>query len=244
MNVQPEPTPTGTLPEPSPAVEPIAPAATLGRRISVPEPLTRFVAKLAFELLVVFIGVSLAFFVENRRQASNNAAQARQTYAALAAELADHATIGQRVLNEYLQRQKEWDDAFARGERPLPWFIPWNSAGPPRAAWDATLAGGGVGLIDRSIFYELAKYYRIVEVYMVPVDGPDAFADAEIVPHLDEGPNAFYVSGEHQLKPKYQAYLDRRRAVLAGMQDGLRKARTLLAEVEKRAEGQIASAHP
>src|SRR5207249_2236826 len=98
-------------------------------------------------------------------------------------------------------------------------------------------------LIERPLFYELAKYYQLVDMYMVPVDGPDPFADTEIVPYLDDGASAFYVPGKHQLKPKYQAYLDRRRAVLAGTQIGLSRARALLADLRSRAGGPIATTH-
>jgi hypothetical protein len=218
--------------------------APSSRKISLPEPLSRFIAKLAFELVVVFAGVSLAFVAENRRQQAQKLSQARDIYSALAMELTDHTTVGQQVLNRYLARQKEWDDAFGRGERPIPWFIPWANVGPPRAAWEVTVSSGGIGLIDRPLFYELAKYYQLVEMYLVPVDAPDAFVDAEIVPHLQEGPEAFYMLGKHELRPTYRAYVDRRRAVLAGAEAGLGTGRALLAELRRRAGGTIASVHP
>jgi hypothetical protein len=218
--------------------------APASRKISLPEPLSQFIAKLAFELVVVFAGVSLAFVAENRRQEAQKLSQARDIYSALAAELTDHTTVGQQVLNRYLARQKEWDDAFAGGQRPIPWFIPWGNVGPPRAAWEATVSGGGIGLIDRPLFYELAKYYGLVEMYMVPVDAQDAFVDAEIVPHLQEGPDAFYMLGKHELRPTYRAYVDRRRVVLAGAEAGLVSGRSLLAELRRRAGDTIAAVHP
>ena len=210
----------------------------------IPRRLGRFVARLSFELLVVFIGVTLAFLAENRRKERERAAQAREVYAALAAELADHTTVGQQILDQYLTRQRDWDAAFARGDRPIPWYIPWSNSGPPRAAWEATLASGGINVMDPPLFYELAKYYRLVEVYMVPVDGPDPFVDTEIVPYLGQGADAFYLPGKHQLRPKYQAYLERRRAVLTGAQYGINQGKILLAQLRNRASGPIATPHP
>jgi hypothetical protein len=105
------------------------------------------------------------------------------------------------------------------------------------------LASDAVSLIDRSLFYELAKYYRVVEMYFVPVDGPDPFVDAEIVPYLDQGPSAFYRPGKHELKPKYQAYLDRRRTILAAAKAGFDKGKILLAELRKRTSLSVVTPH-
>ena len=227
------------------AIDPNARTDVSARQATrMPQRLGGFVARLSFELLVVFIGVTLAFLAENRRKERERAVQAQEVYAALAAELADHTTVGQHVLDEYLKRQRDWDEAFARGERPIPWFIPWSRSGPPRAAWDATLASGGIGVIDPRLFYELAKYYRLVEVYMVPVDGPDPFVDTEIVPHLEQGADAFYSPGKHHLRPKYQAYLERRRTVLTGAQYGINQGKILLAQLRNRSAGVIPSPHP
>src|SRR6185312_13100718 len=101
--------------EPAPASIDVAPPPS--RRTVLSEPLSRFMAKLAFELLVVFAGVTLAFVAENRRQQIQRANQAREIYAALAAEITDHTTVGQRVLDQYLEQEKTWDASFARGER-------------------------------------------------------------------------------------------------------------------------------
>jgi hypothetical protein len=185
-----------------------------------------FVVRLAFEFTVVFAGVSLAFVADSLREGVNQRARADQTYRALEEELGDHVTKGQAVLDEYVAARDEWRESLEDGERPIPWFIPWSMAGPPLDAWDAVLAAGGIDLIDPALFFGLVKYYRMVDWYLVPVDAPDAFVDNDILPYIEEGTERFY--GGADLSPKYKAYIDRRDIILAGAQETISHADSLL----------------
>jgi hypothetical protein len=65
--------------------------------VIMPERLIRFATRLGFELLVVFVGVTLAFIAENRREEGDRRAPAQEIYAALAAELSDHTELPARL---------------------------------------------------------------------------------------------------------------------------------------------------
>jgi len=191
------------------------------------------VLRLAFELVIVFLGVYGAFLAESVREAREQDKVARNIYLALAEEIEDHVTIGQEILDEYVNAQEAWEESFTRGEKPPPWAIPWKYSGPPLAAWPATLASGGVGLMNQGLFYRLAKYYRDVEMMLVPVDAPDPFAENEILPHADGSASRFYDGTE--LRPRFRQYLYRRRIVLEGAQSAIEEGRVLLTELRARA---------
>lgn len=195
----------------------------------------RFLVRLTFELAIVFFGVYGAFLAESVRESREQEQIARNIYSALAEEIADHVSQGQGVLDEYVEAQSVWEDSFKRGERPPPWVIPWKYVGPPLAAWRATMASGGVGLMNQALFYRLAKYYRNVDMLLVPVDGADPFAENEILPYSDGDASRFYDGPE--LRPRFRQYLDRRRVVLHGAQSTIDEGGVLLDELKARAAG-------
>ena len=195
----------------------------------------RFLVRLVFELIIVFLGVYGAFMAESVRERREQAQIARNIYLALAEEIEDHVSIGQGILDEYVEAQSVWEGSLERGERPPPWALPWKYEGPPLAAWPATLASGGVGLMSQDLFYRLAKYYRKVDMLLVPVDGPDPFAENEILPYSAGERSRFYDGTE--LRPRFRQYLDRRRVVLEGAQVTIDDGRVLLDELKARAAG-------
>jgi uncharacterized protein YlxW (UPF0749 family) len=77
-----------------------------------PRPIGRGVTRLAFELVVIFIGVSAAFFVENYRQEQQKRTQ--QVYGALMVEVGEHAQRLQELQGE-IRKMHEWA-AILHGE--------------------------------------------------------------------------------------------------------------------------------
>ncbi len=203
------------------------------RTLSDPVPNGRTLARLVAELVVVFLGVYGAFLAESIRESRENEQAARSIYLAVADEIEDHVTIGQGVLDKYVEAQTAWDDGYAAGRRPPPWALPWSAEGPPVSAWPATLSSGGVRLIDQDLFYRLAKYYRGVEMFLIPVDAPDPFAENEILGKDEEDPSQFYEGAN--LQPRFRQYVERRRATLKGAQETLDLGKTILEELRTRA---------
>jgi len=176
--------------------------------------------------MVVFLGVSMAFLADSYRDSLLKQQQAQRIYQALEEELGDHVTQGQIVLDRYVAVRDEWIQKYERGEKPTPWFIPWNAEGPPLEAWDAVRSGGGINLIEPDLFFSLIKYYRMVDQFLIQVDGPDRFAEDQIIPFLHLGSGHFY--NHDSLYPKYRAYLDRRDLVLSKSQNALNYADSLI----------------
>ena len=101
-------------------------------------------------------------------------------------------------------------------------------------AWNAAQSAGGISLLRPDIFFDLIKYYRMADHYLVAVDGRDSFAEEEIIPYTNMGPDAFYMDGA--LLPKYKAYMDRRDLVLSGAQSALIFADSILTDISSEME--------
>lgn len=80
-----------------------------------------FLSKIALELFVVFVGVTLAFAVDDFRSRREENDRREAIYRALDHELMQmaetHGPVFQRQMTEQL---RAWDVAVARGEQPLP----------------------------------------------------------------------------------------------------------------------------
>ena len=87
--------------------------------------------------------------------------------------------------------------------------------------------------MDQDLFYQLAKYYRNVDMYLIPVDAPDPFADNEIFGR-DRGDVSQFYDGT-ELRPRFLQYLERRKAILQGAQATLDSGRAILEELRARA---------
>jgi len=119
-------------------------------------------SKIAVELFIVFVGVSAAFALDDYRDARRQDQRQQAIYRALDRELTQMAeTHGPVFLQEMARQLKAWDQALARGEKPLPptFRLP-GAERPPMGVWDAAVATGSIELIDAALFYELARFYN------------------------------------------------------------------------------------
>jgi len=153
-----------------------------------------FLSKLALELFVVFVGVSAAFAVQDYRDAREQAERRQAVYRALDRELKQmaetHGPVLQRLMTDQLA---SWDQAVARGERPLPpaFRIP-DAERPPTGVWNAAVATGSIELVEPELFYELARFYNRADSAGLLYQRYSAAAQVDVWPHLDEGATAFW----------------------------------------------------
>ena len=105
--------------------------------------------RLAGELVVVFVGVSAAFVVENYRDSRNQAAEFHQALIGVIAEM-DDAEIGGRAHVDAIRRNiSEWETADKSDKKAIPGYyrIP-GAPHPPAAAWNTMVASGLARLIE------------------------------------------------------------------------------------------------
>jgi hypothetical protein len=169
-------------------------------------------AKMGLELFAVFAGVSAAFAVQDYRDARDTSERRQAVYRALDREMDQMAyTRGPAMQRELTKELSSWDQALARGEKPLPpAFRIADAERPPTGVWKAAVATGSIQLINPDLFYELARFYgradSVGDLYQRYSTGAQIY----IWPHLSEGPSAFW-GPDGKLKFEVQAHVQRLR---------------------------------
>lgn len=186
------------------------PTGPAGR--GVRERLGPLLSKIALELFIVFIGVSAAFAVENYRDARNEDERRQAVYRALDRELMQMAETHGPVLQRQMTQQLEaWDRAIAKGERPLPPdFRIRDAERPPTGVWEAAAATGTIDLIEPELMFELARFYMRAESAGDLYQRYASSAQADVWPHLAEGPSAFW-EPNGELRHEIAAHVQRLR---------------------------------
>lgn len=194
-----------------PMEEPSALSAKPGRRWTW-ERLGPLVSKVALELFIVFVGVSAAFAVENYRDARQQDMRREAVYRALDRELKQMAeTHGPLLQRRMTQDLAAWDQALARGKKPLPpaFRIP-DAERPPTGAWSAAVATGSIELVEPELFFELARFYTRANSVGDLYQRYSTAAQADVWPQLRKGPAAFW-EADGDLRYEIEAHVQRLR---------------------------------
>ncbi len=168
------------------------------------------IGEFAFELVIVFVGVTAAFALENYRQARENAAYQYAMVSELRASLDDFASHGSEIDHQIATLLREFDQARKQGKRPPPpVYREKGGERPPTKAWDGIVATGAARSLDPKLFFRLALFYSRADSFGDRYERYNAFTEQRVLPFLDN-PATFY-EPEGQLKPEYAAYVDRLR---------------------------------
>jgi hypothetical protein len=192
-------------------VDPSARSATAGKRWTW-EGLGPLASKVALELFIVFVGVSAAFAVENYRDARHQDMRREAVYRALDRELKQMAeTHGPFLQRQMTQELAAWDQALARGEKPLPpaFRIP-DAERPPTGAWSAAVATGSIELVEPELFFELARFYTRANSTGDLYQRYSTAAQTDVWPQLHKGPPAFW-EPDGDLRFEIEAHVQRLR---------------------------------
>ncbi len=169
-------------------------------------------SKIALELFIVFIGVSAAFAVENYRNGREQDARREAVYRALDRELKQMAeTLGPALQRRMSEQLDAWDQAIARGEKPLPpaFRLP-GAERPPTGVWNAAVATGTIELVDAELMFELARFYIRADSTGDLYQRYSIGAQNDVWPYLREGPKAFWAPDGH-LRREIVAHVQRLR---------------------------------
>lgn len=119
------------------------------------------VGKFAFELVVVFVGVTAAFALENARQDAEEAAYRREVIAAVGPIFASVGSHGRDISATIRAELERFDEAVARGEQPrLPVYREAGGEGPPTQIWDGLMATGAVRVLEPQTVWRLAALFN------------------------------------------------------------------------------------
>jgi len=165
--------------------------------------------RLGAELLVVFVGVLGAFWVEGYSQKLEDRQKAGAILEALAAELNNFVVEGPNVVEGMSRSLAQYDERSARGERPPPAFYREPGAETPSiSVWNSALASGAVDLLDPQLFFTLAAFYNRVESASARYVRYNLFTEQEILPLLSLGPSAFYDPSGETIEPRFEVHMD------------------------------------
>lgn len=169
------------------------------------------IGKFAFELVVVIIGVTAAFALENWRANAAEAKYHASMIAALRPTLDDVIRHNTDFGADVVPKLAAFDAAMAAGAEPaLPIFREVNSERPPTRAWDGLVASGAAKALQAALFFELALFYTRQESFGERYIRYNNFTEQHVYP-LGNRPSVFYDPVTRRLKPEFAAYVDRLR---------------------------------
>jgi hypothetical protein len=162
----------------------------------------------ALELVVVFVGVTTAFFVEGYRAELDQREQLRQVTVGIIAELGHYEARGGEHADSIASRIQAWNSAAAEGRKAIPAFylVP-GATHPPTPAWDAAVSSGVASLYEPALRLELGYFYAefvgIHDNYVRRLE----FIEREVLPRARVGPEPFYDSSD-RLRPEFAVEMD------------------------------------
>ena len=168
--------------------------------------LTR-VRRAGSELLIIFVGVTAAFFVEGYRETLDEREQLRQATQGIVAEMFHYEDRGLEHADSIDLRLARWRAADAAGDRAIPAFYRLPGApNPPTAAWDAAVSSGVASMFEPQLRIELGYFYNeylgIHSNYVRHL----SFVEREVLPRVTAGPDAFY-DNRGNLRPDFDAQM-------------------------------------
>jgi hypothetical protein len=180
--------------------------------------------RLFVELIIIFVGVYGAFWVERYQQELEDRDRALSILEALEAEIDEVVRYGPTVLEVMDTSLNAFEEARGEGQNPPPAYYREPDAETPNTSvWEATVASGGVALLDPELFYDLAWYYHRMRSFSQRYLRYTAFTETEILPLLSRGGGAFYDPATGELQPLFVVHMDQFRilrndaaAILAG----------------------------
>lgn len=210
------------------AVDPSPPPSERpATRIPIPvvpprERLGRAGLRLAFELLVIFAGVYAASMAGQYQQRQAAAERRHQIRLALTREIESITGSTRRAERNVERGIAYYDSAIAAGAMPAldPFLEPVRVEAH---MWNATLASGGLELLDVPTVYRLSQFYNELNAGFEQMAQLRQLSESLILPGLDGGTREFYDPATKQLRPKYAWYL-------AGLRNLRRQAGTITVE--------------
>lgn len=157
------------------------------------------------ELLLVFVGVYGAFWLNNYQQHLQDAERRDQILSALEQQLSEGIKSGK--INRAKQEQKaaEFRRAFDAGEMPqLQPFVFTTDYSP--TDWATMLQSGGVQLLDVQTLMAVRNDESVIRWGLSRMAWYQKLSDELIVPNLDQDISFFYDPATKKLRKRFEIY--------------------------------------
>jgi hypothetical protein len=145
------------------------------------------------QLLVIFLGVSAAFVVENYRETLSQKEELHQSLTGIITELQHYEQRSVQFSDAFNAAVERWAAADREGRRAVPGYyrIP-GAAHPPAAAWNTAVASGIARMLEPKLRMDLGYFYSEFVGIHDSYDRYNQFTEREVLPRLAGGPDAFY----------------------------------------------------
>ena len=157
------------------------------------------------ELVLVFVGVYAAFWLNNYQQHRQDADRRDQILASLEQQLQEGIESGK--INRAKQEQKaaEFRRALGAGEMPpLEPFVFTTDYSP--TDWATILQSGGVQLLDVQTLMAVRNDESVIRWGLSRMARYQQLSDALIVPNLDQDISFFYDPATKKLRKRFEIY--------------------------------------
>jgi hypothetical protein len=165
------------------------------------------VGRWAAELVLVFVGVYAAFWLNSYQEHRQEAGRRDQILAALEAQLREGIESGK--INRAKQEQKaaEFRRALDAGEMPpLQPFVFTTDYSP--TDWATMLQSGGVQLLDVQTLMAVRNDESVIRWGLSRVAWYQKLSDELIVPNMDQDISFFYDPATKKLRKRFEIYPD------------------------------------
>ena len=159
------------------------------------------------ELVLVFVGVYAAFWLNNYQQHREDSGRRDQILAALEQQLREGIESGKINRAKQEQKAEEFRRALGAGEMPpLEPFVFTTDYSP--SDWATMLQSGGIQLLDVQTLMAVRKDESVIRWGLSRMAWYQKLSDDLIVPNLDQDFSFFYDPATKKLRKRFEIYPD------------------------------------
>jgi hypothetical protein len=163
------------------------------------------IGRWAAELVLVFVGVYAAFWLNNYQEHREDAGRRDQILAALEQQLREGIEIGKINRAKQEQEAAEFRRAIEAGELPpLKPFVFTTDYSP--TDWATMLQSGGVQLLDVQTLMAVRNDESVIRWGLSRMARYQKLSDDLIVPNLDQDISFFYDPATKKLRKRFRIY--------------------------------------
>src|SRR5215813_3810076 len=163
------------------------------------------IGRWAAELVLVFVGVYAAFWLNNYQQHREDAGRRDQVLAALEQQLREGIESGRSNRAKEEQKAAEFRRALGAGEMPPLEPIVFTTDYSP-TDWATILQSGGVQLLDVQTLIAVRNDESVIRWGLSRMAWYQKLSDELIVPNLDQDISFFYDTATRKLRKRFEIY--------------------------------------
>ena len=159
------------------------------------------------ELLVIFIGVFAAFFLDNIRNKRQDEYRKQQIYIALKEEFTLTSKAMRQAIPLLDSIVANFMDEYEKGAMLKPKRFHF-AIGVRTDIWEASLQSGALEIIDVKLIFRLSKYYSFIRFVSDENKNFDGLIHQYLIPNIDKNIGEFYNIKTKKFKGKYFWYCE------------------------------------